>query len=57
MRLWGGWLSGTIVRTPMYQEELFAPRGARHHAACQTTACATITWFPLNVAAGEPYST
>jgi homoserine O-acetyltransferase len=23
MRLWGGWLSGTIVRTPQYHEALF----------------------------------
>jgi homoserine O-acetyltransferase/O-succinyltransferase len=26
MRLWSGWLSGVIVRTPVYQEELY-PRG------------------------------
>jgi homoserine O-acetyltransferase len=26
MRLWAGWLSGVIVRTPVYQEELF-PKG------------------------------
>ena len=23
MRLWGGWLAGTIVRTPLYHEALF----------------------------------
>ncbi len=27
MRLWAGWLSGVIVRTPVYQEELFPKAG------------------------------
>ena len=28
MRLWAGWLSGVIVRTPVYQEELYPKGGA-----------------------------
>lgn len=28
MRLWAGWLSGVIVRTPLYQEELYPKGGA-----------------------------
>jgi homoserine O-acetyltransferase len=28
MRLWSGWLSGVIVRTPVYQEELYPKGGA-----------------------------
>lgn len=27
MRLWSGWLSGVIVRTPVYQEELYPKAG------------------------------
>jgi homoserine O-acetyltransferase/O-succinyltransferase len=29
MRLWSGWLSGVIVRTPVYQQELY-PNGGEH---------------------------
>lgn len=37
-------------------KEDYLPLSASQTASRQTTACAAITWLPLNVSAGEPYS-
>jgi homoserine O-acetyltransferase/O-succinyltransferase len=42
MRLWAGWLSGVIVRTPVYQEELY-PKGGEDEIKARTLILAGST--------------